>query len=81
MGDQFPEAQHAKRQVLCGNQCILVKQGCLHASKAHIHDCRAALDIFLELRVLCRNGFVADKTLLRIADDLYINSGPLPKLL
>ena len=81
MRDQLPQAEHAKRQVLGGNQCILIEQGCLHASKAHVHDRGSALDVFLEFCILGCDRLVADKTLLRVADDLYIHTGPHAELL
>ena len=80
MGNQFPQAQHAEGQILGGNQGILIKERGLHASKSHIHNCRTPLDVLLELRVLRRNGLVADETLLGVADDLYIDPGPHPEL-
>ena len=80
MRDQLPQAQHTERQVLGGNQRVFIKQGCLHASKTNIHDGSSALDVFLEFRILCSDRLVADKTLLRVADDLYVHTGPDPEL-
>ena len=67
---------HTQRKVLGRHQGILVKQGQLHAAESHIHNSGSLLDNRIKLLIFGRNGLIAQKTLLRIADQFYINPRP-----
>ena len=60
---------------------ILIKNRCLHTAKSHVCNRCSLLDGLLKLRGLDRNRFIADKSLLRIAQYLYLDSRPDPDLL
>ena len=74
-GQQLTDAQGPQGQVLGRHQGVLVEQGNLGAAKAHVHDGRAFLNDLVKLRRLGGDGLVADKALLRVADDPNLQPG------
>ena len=70
----FPKPQTSHLDVLGRHQHILVKQGDLDASASHFNN-RGPL--FYDLQKILfygRNGFVAQESLLRIAQDMHLDS-------
>ena len=75
--EPFTDPEGAEQDVLRGDEGILLKEGDLDASTAHIDDRRPLGNEILEFLPPGCNGFIPEETLLGIGQHIHINPGGL----